>query len=132
MSSCRDFAGSAGLAALTMTCLLTAQGGMAKEAPVTVHGDPSMRIERVSFANLDLADARDARRLHLKVAGAVKRVCLFDTDRAKIQAPDYYSCADGAWGRARPQIDRAIAQTTSVASLGASIATSITVIAFAR
>lgn len=125
MSALYDFTKTAALVASTATSLIMAQVAIAKEAPVVIRGDPaSIRSERVSYAGLDLATDRDARKLRLKVASAVKRVCLFDTSRAKLQAYDYYACADGAWDVARPQLERAMAGGSSLASR------SITVSAF--
>jgi UrcA family protein len=125
MSALYDFTKAAALVASTGTGLIMAQVAIAKEAPVVVRGDPaSIRSERVSYAGLDLATERDARKLRLKVASAVKRVCLFDTSRAKLQASDYYACADGAWSGARPQLDRAMSGASAIASR------SITVTAF--
>ena len=124
MSVLQDFAKAAALVGSTAVALFAAQPIAAKDVPVVVRADPALRTERVSFAGLDLTSARDVRKLHLKVASAVKRVCLFDNNRAKLQASDYYPCADGALQNARPQIDRAIAGGSRVA------ATSITVTAF--
>ena len=132
MSAFHDFAKTAALVGSMAAGLLAAQAASAKEKPVFVYGDPtSIRTERVSFADLDLTARSDARRLHLKVAGAVKRVCLFDDNRAKLQPSDYYSCADGAWDRARPQIDRALSNAVAMNGAGARTAVAvITVSAF--
>lgn len=125
MSALYDFTKAAALVASAATGLIMAQAAIAKETPVVVRGDPaSIRSEHVSYAGLDLATERDARQLRLKVASAVKRVCLFDTSRAKLQASDYYACADGAWDGARPQLDRAMTGASAIASR------SITVTAF--
>lgn len=125
MSALYDFTKTVALVGSTAASLIVAQAAVAGETPVVVRADPtSIRSERVSFAGLDLATQRDARKLRLKVAGAVKRVCLFDTSRAKLQASDYYACADGAWGSAQPQLERAMAGASSLTSR------SITVSAF--
>lgn len=116
MSALQDLPKAAALVGSMAAALLVPQPLAAKDAPVVIRGDPAaLRTERVSLTGLDLATARDVRRLRLKVASAVKRVCLFDHGRAKLQASDYYPCADGALESARPQLDRAIAGASELA-----------------
>jgi hypothetical protein len=47
--------------------------------------------------------------LYKRVGGAVRRVCSFDTGNIPIVDQDYRQCSGEAWGRARPQIHRAVA-----------------------
>jgi UrcA family protein len=92
----------------------------AQEAPVFVYGEASgANAQRVAFADLNLASARDQARLNNRVNGAIERVCDIDLGRDGLQDRGYYSCADNAWGAAAPQIAEAIA--TGKTSLGAAI-----------
>jgi UrcA family protein len=92
----------------------------AQEPPVVVYGEASnAQSERVAFADLDLASARDQSRLHNRVNGAIERICDLDLGRDGLQDRGYYACATNAWGAAAPQIAEAVA--TGNASLGAAI-----------
>lgn len=93
----------------------------AQERPVVVYAQPqeNVRTVRVSYADLDLTQVRQERKLNLRVAGAVKRVCLYE-DRSGLQDRGYYSCADGAWDGARPQIAQAVARAKDIALNGKS------------
>lgn len=105
-----------GIAAMSMT----ASPALAQEPPVTVIGQAlNAQTERVAFADLDLASARDQSRLHNRVTGAIERVCDLDLGRDGLQDRGYYACADNAWGAAAPQIAEAVA--TGKTSLGAAI-----------
>ena len=99
-----------------------------QERPVVVYGEPQegLRTERVSYADLDLSQRGHQRKLNLRVAGAVKRVCLYE-DRNGVW--DYYHCSDGAWDNARPQIAQAVARAREIALTGKSsiAATAITI-----
>ncbi len=93
---------------------------VAQEPPVVVYGETTnAQTERVAFADLDLASARDQSRLHNRVNGAIERVCDLDLGRDGLQDRGYYSCANSAWGAAAPQIAEAIA--TGKTSVGAAI-----------
>lgn len=92
----------------------------AQEPPVVVYGEAiNAQTERVEFADLNLASARDQSRLHNRVGGAIERVCGIDLGRDGLQDRGFYSCSDAAWGAAAPQIAEAI--TTGKTSLGAAI-----------
>ena len=56
--------------------------------------------------------------LERRVAGAVKRVCLFDDSHIGLQYPGYYNCAGDAWDGARPQIAQAVARAKEIALTG--------------
>lgn len=134
MSAPHDFAKTVLLVCAAGSGLVIATPAVAKERPVVVQADPDLRTERVSFADLDLASARGAKRLHYRVGKAVKDVCLFDNNRAKLQPTDYYSCADQSWSEARPQIAAVISRAQQLAMSGqpALAATAITVSAGRR
>jgi UrcA family protein len=107
-------------ALLSGMTLCYAAPALAQEAPVFVYGEASgANAQRVAFADLNLASARDQARLNNRVNGAIERVCDIDLGRDGLQDRGYYSCADNAWGAAAPQIAEAIA--TGKTSLGAAI-----------
>lgn len=102
---------------------------LAQERPVVIYAEPeNARTERVTFATLDLTKARDQKRLHFRVAGAVERVCVRDV-RDGLQDPGYFTCERNAWSGAEPQIANAIARAAEIAMNGSSslAATAITV-----
>ena len=77
----------------------------AQDTPVFVYGQvQAPRAERVRFADLNLASARDRIRLGNRVQGAIERVCDIDLGRDGLQDRGYYQCANSAWFRAVPQI----------------------------
>jgi UrcA family protein len=101
---------------------------MAAEKPVIVQADISnFRVERVSYAGLDLANARHLKTLNFRVAGAVERVCQRDFGRDGLQDRGYYKCENNAWENARPQIDNAIARASSFAMSGQQTAGALTI-----
>jgi UrcA family protein len=107
-------------ALLSGMTLCYASPAAAQEPPVVVYGEPiNAQTERVQFADLNLASARDQGRLHNRVGGAIERVCGLDLGRDGLQDRGYYSCSGAAWGAAAPQIAEAIA--TGRTSLGAAI-----------
>ncbi|HEX6219406.1 MAG TPA: UrcA family protein [Sphingomicrobium sp.] len=123
--------GAAVLSGVTASLLIATAAFAAgqQDGPVVVYAEPleNVRTERVSYADLDLSQARHERRLNLRVAGAVKRVCLFE-DRRALQTVGYNMCADEAWEGARPQIAQAVARARDIAFSGKSsiAATAIT------
>lgn len=112
--------GAAVLSRVTASLLIAATTASAQE-PVVVYGEPEhVRTERVSYADLDLAQRGDEKKLVRRVSGAVKRVCLFDNDRHGLQDSSYQRCSDGAWNGARPQIAQAVARAQEMALTGKS------------
>lgn len=70
---------------------------------------PNLRVQRVSYWDLNLATLAGADTLHRRVGNAVEIVCLYDEGRwYGLAVPDYSQCASGAWRRARPQINGAV------------------------
>ncbi|HJS39800.1 MAG TPA: UrcA family protein [Sphingomicrobium sp.] len=107
-------------ALLSGMTLCYASPAAAQEAPVVVYGEAiNAQTERVQFADLNLASARDQSRLHNRVGGAIERVCGIDLGRDGLQDRGFYSCSNAAWGAAAPQIAEVIA--TGKTSLGAAI-----------
>jgi UrcA family protein len=102
-----------------------------QEKPVVVYAGPQegVRSERVTYADLNLAERHDQRKLNVRVTGAVKRVCLFENSRQGLQDRGYYRCADGAWDGANPQIALAVTRAAEIALTGHSAipATAITI-----
>jgi UrcA family protein len=122
------------LSGVTASLLLTASAASAaQDKPVVVYAQPSdVRVEHVSYADLDLAQGKAA--LERRVAGAVRHVCLFDDSHDGLQDFGYYSCADGAWDKAEPQIAQAVTRAREIALTGQSsiAATAITISVAAR
>lgn len=119
------------LSGVTASLLATTSAALAQDRPVVVYAEPqeNVRSERVSFGDLDLAKKRDVRTLKLRVAGAVKRVCLYDYGHMGLQDNGYYSCADEAFDGAEPQIALAVERARQIALTGQSsiAATAITI-----
>lgn len=70
---------------------------------------PNLRVQRVSYWDLNLATSAGAQTLHRRVGNAIENVCLYDEGRwYGLSAPDYNYCASGAWKRATPQIVGAV------------------------
>lgn len=114
------------LSGVTASLLVATAASAGQEKPVVVFAEPqeNIRIERVTYADLDLAQRTDQRALNYRVASAVKRVCLFEYGHAGLQQRGYYSCANGAWESAEPQIARAVTRAKEIALTGkSSIAT---------
>ncbi len=106
--------------AIAATASLAPSSAVAQDGPVTIYGESTLsRTERVSFAKLDLGQARDQNRLRSRVGAAVERVCLRDIGRDGLQDRDYYACEKRAWDDAAPQIASAIAQSAKLALGGA-------------
>ena len=118
------------LSGVTASLLVAASASAAQEQRVVIYGEPeNVRTERVTYADLDLAERSDQRKLNVRVTGAVKRVCLFENNRSGLQDRGYYGCANGAWDGARPQIAQAVQRATDIAMTGQSsiAATAITI-----
>ena len=104
------------LSGVTASLLFAAS---AASAQVVVYAQPSeVRVEHVSYADLDLAKHSEAKTLEQRVAGAVKRVCLFENSYSGLQDPGYYSCSGDAWDGAEPQIAKATARAREIALTG--------------
>lgn len=107
------------VAALAATASLAPSSASAQDRPVTIYGEAvNARSELVSFARLDLANARDQRRLKHRVGAAVERVCLRDIGRDGLQDRGYYACEDKAWDEAAPQIAEAVSRSGNLAVSG--------------
>ena len=108
------------LSGVTASLAFAAPSFAAQDKPVVVYAEPQegLRTERVSYADLNLAERRDQRRLNLRVTGAVQRVCLFENSRKGLQDRGYYRCADDAWEGANPRIAQAVARATEIALTG--------------
>lgn len=88
-----------------------ASPAIAQERPVTIYGEAlNAQTELVSFAKLDLAAARDLKRLNDRVGAAVDRVCLRDVGRDGLQDRGFYACKAKALDDAAPQIAQAVSR----------------------
>lgn len=118
------------LSGVTASLLVAAAASAAQQKPVVVYGgSENTRTERVSHADLNLADPNHQKKLNLRVTGAVKRVCLFEETQVGLQDLGYYSCANEAWDSAEPQIAQAVQRSKDIAMTGRSsiAATAITI-----
>ena len=121
------------LSGVTASLLFAVSAAAAQNGQVVVYAEPdeNVRTERVSHADLDLAQLRDERTLRVRVARAVKRVCLFDNGSGGLQDSSYYNCASDAKAGAAPQIAQAVMRARQIALTGkssiAATAISITV-----
>lgn len=108
------------LSGVTASLTVAAPANAAQERPVVVYAEPeeNVRTERVSYADLNLAERGDERKLRLRVAGAVQRVCLFEDGKPGLQVGNYYRCASGAKASANDQIAQAIARAREIALNG--------------
>jgi UrcA family protein len=106
-------------ASLTITSPALAAG---QDNPVVVYAEPQegVRTERVSYTDLNLTEQGDHRRLRQRVAGAVKRVCLFENGRSGLQDRGYTRCSNDAWGDANSQIAQAVTRAREIALTGQS------------
>ena len=110
------------LSGVTASLAFAAPSFAAQQRPVVVYAGPQegVRTERVSYADLNLAQRSDLRRLKVRITGAVKRVCLFEDGRTGLQDRGYYGCANDAWDGADPQIAQAVARASEIALTGRS------------
>jgi UrcA family protein len=119
------------LSGVTASLLLTASAASAaQDKPVVVYAHSNdTRVEHVSYADLDLAQGKGAKKLEWRVGGAIKRVCLFEDSQLGLQDRSYYNCAGEAWNGAKPQIAQAVARAKEIALTGRSsiAATAITI-----
>ena len=110
-------------AAMTSAVLLSGTASAASPSePVVVTGtrDVEQETRIVSYRDLNLAAARDQRRLDRRVGSAIKDVCAIDeyhAVRTLASFESYRSCSTVAWSGARPQIAAAIAQAQALAGL---------------
>jgi UrcA family protein len=91
--------------------LVLSPAAFAQQGIIYVQTAPpeNLRIERVGYADLNLATRSGKDALQLRVSHAVERVCLYDQHRwYGLSQPDYNQCTSGAWRRARPQIIGAV------------------------
>ncbi len=104
------------IAACAATVAFAPSSASAQERPVTIYGESfNAHTELVSFASLDLSNARDQKRLKHRVGAAVERVCLRDIGRDGLQDRGYYACEKQAWNDAAPQIAQAVSQSGDLA-----------------
>ena len=95
----------------TVASLALSSAALAQQGVIYIQTAPpeNLRIERVGYADLNLATRAGQEAFQLRVSHAVERVCLYDQHRwYGLSQPDYNQCTAGAWSRARPQIIGAI------------------------
>lgn len=99
--------------ALSVIIFATATPALAGTSPVTVTApSEDTRSTIVVYGDLDLAIARDRKRLDRRVGGAIEDVCGFreyQSVRMITARAPYLACSDAAWSRARAAMKSAIA-----------------------
>ena len=119
------------LSGVTASLLLTASAASAaQDKAVVVYGaSDNVRVEYVSYADLDLAQSKGEKKLVWRVGSAIRRVCQFDYGHIGLQDNGYYACANDARDGANPQIAQAVTRAKEIAMTGKSsiAATAITI-----
>jgi len=83
-------------------------------------GDTDYVIERVTYADLNLASEHGRRTLTGRVGYAVNNVCYEAVPYGDRNSVAYRQCTNGAWHRAGPQIASAVQRATEIAATGTS------------
>lgn len=108
--------------------VLVAGTALAAPRDITVTApapDPDVRVERVSYKDLNLVLASDQKVLNGRVGDAVRNVCEpLETGFA----PDHMFCKSTAWKGARPQIARAIERARQIAATGTTSIPPVTIV----
>ena len=84
--------------------------------PVVVHAPSDVPTRTVRFADLDLTLASGRKLLNRRVGQAVHSVCEGSESYATFQSDGI--CKTAAWGRAKPQIARAVERAQLLAANG--------------
>jgi len=109
--------------ALTTLSLLAVTPAEAKSEPVVITGQriADLPTRRVSFADLNLADAADQATLERRVGYAVKHVCQErgqNAEKTLASFTRYVGCRNFAWSGARPQLAAAVDRARALALNG--------------
>lgn len=96
-----------------MKCLIAVAAACASvpanAQPVIVTGEPT-DVRIVSYADLDLVNPADVKRLMWRLKGASASICFDSTsDGVRIETIER-NCFNRAYGRARQEVQRAVAQ----------------------
>jgi len=95
----------------------------AQQPPRAIVVNPNLNdyvIERVTYADLNLASEHGQRTLNGRVGYAVNNVCYEAVPYGDTNSVAYGDCTNGAWHRARPQIASAVQRATEIAATGTS------------
>ena len=97
------------LAPLAFTALGPVSAGHA-QTPITVVKTPdgASYVQRVRYADLDLAQKGQRKLLLQRVGNAIASVCKRELGPSPLYQAEA-SCRDWAWRRSRPQVERAVA-----------------------
>jgi UrcA family protein len=99
------------------------------QSPVEVEGhriDPkNQRI--VPYADLNLATATGEKKLMSRIRFAVRDLCVDGINYSPIDAADLRMCKSEAWASARPQLDRLLAEASSVVAIPSGSRTAMTI-----
>ena len=94
--------------------MLAAGPAVARDVTVVAHTDGDLPVARVSFADLNLADAGGQHVLRRRVGGAIRTVCAPAYDGTENLR--FNDCRNQAWDEAKPQMTAAIARATRLAA----------------
>lgn len=99
------------------------------QTPVEVEG---RRVEAanqriVQYADLDLATGQGEKTLMSRIRFAVRDLCVEGINYSPLDAADVRACRAQAWGSARPQVDRVLAEARSVAGIHPGSRTALTI-----
>lgn len=110
--SCRT---AAILAGVTASFMIASPPALAQDDDLVVRGIPEdVKVERVSFRDLNLRYIAHLNILNKRVERAVRNVC--DFEPGTIVKSSYKDCADAAWASARPQMHMAYLRANRLAS----------------
>lgn len=106
------------LGAIAASAIFLSAPASAQTAPIVVSTAPPayLNIQRVGYADLNLATYSGQRMLLHRVSRAVDRVCLYAPgERFALAEPDFNTCTWGAWKRAEPQMANAVFRARQLA-----------------
>ncbi|MFC7537922.1 UrcA family protein [Sphingomonas sp. GCM10030256] len=103
---------------ITLVLLAGTAFAAPRDITVTAPIDPDVRVQRVSYSDLNLAQADDRKLLKGRVGRAIGYVC--EPQDAAWFDDDYKVCRTYAWRGATPQINRAVQRAMEIAATGSS------------
>src|SRR5947209_7685178 len=89
--------------------------------PIVIAQPQNLVERRISYADLNLADATGVRTLKRRISSAVTSLCDEAVGEDTRTSIDYKGCESGAWRGARPQISLAVERAHEIATAGSSM-----------
>ena len=118
LSSIRSSVLALGVAGALLGGAATAFAGQRAPLRVTVTAPSDVLVERVTHADLNLAQAPARRLLMKRVGSAVHRVCSPGRFDGGLALSEQMGCEQAAWDEAKPQIALAVQRSTQLAQNG--------------